>query len=99
VEELLDYEESLAIQRIASSVQRLGDDVLAETDLRGRIRRHPFLALGIGAVSGFIGGPLLLGSFKRVLIMAPSFTKSASPRAHAWSGLVWNQLRGARGRQ
>jgi hypothetical protein len=98
VEELLDHEEALAIQRIAGSVQRLGDDVLAATDLRGRIRRHPFLAIGIGAVSGFIGGPLLLGAFKRVLTMTSSLPNPASQSPYALSGLVWNQLRRVRAR-
>ena len=98
-EELLDHEEALAIQRVAGSVQRLGDDVLAATDLRGRIRRHPLLAIGIGAVSGFLGGPLLLGALKRVMTMAAGVPNPASPRPYALSGLVWSQLRSVRARR
>jgi hypothetical protein len=98
-EELLDHEEALAIQRIAGSVQRLGDDVLVATDLRGRIRRHPFLAVGIGAFSGFVGGPLLLGTLERVMTMTAGIPNLPSVRPRALSGLVWARLRGIRTRQ
>jgi hypothetical protein len=97
-EELLDREEALAIQRIASSVQRVGDDLCAATDARGRIRRHPFLATGLGALAGFVGGPLILRGLKRVLTMTSNTTNSASSRPHTLPGLVMASLRGVRAR-
>lgn len=96
VQALLDHEEALAIQRIAGSVQRLGDDLCVATDLRRRIRRHPFLATGLGALAGFVGGPLLLRVFQRISTMIPSVPKSASGRSHTLPGLVLATLRGVR---
>ena len=95
---MLDREESLAIQSIAGSVQRLGDGVLAATDLRGRIRRHPFLAIGIGALSGFLGGPLLFGALKRVVTNSSGAPNHASGSLHGLPGLVIASLRGVRAR-
>jgi len=70
VEQLLDREEALAIQRLADSVQNLGEDVFAMTELRPRIRRHPFIAAGLGALLGFVGGPIILRGLKRVVSAA-----------------------------
>jgi hypothetical protein len=92
VEGLLDHEEALAIQRIADSVQRLGDDLCAATGVRERIRRHPFVATGLGAIVGFIGGPLILQAFER----ASGVSNSASPRTQSLPGLVLTSLRAVR---
>ena len=43
-----------------TSVQRFADDLVAATDLRGRIRRHPYAAMALGATLGALGGPGLL---------------------------------------
>jgi hypothetical protein len=93
VEELLAHEEVLAIQRIASSVQRLGDDVFAAADLRRRIRKHPFLSTGLGALLGFVGGPLVPRAVVRISKMTSSVANPASLRPHTLPGLVWASLR------
>lgn len=41
--------------------------MLLATDLRGEIRRHPFLAAGLGACLGFAGGPPVLRTTMRAL--------------------------------
>ena len=97
-EELLDHEESRAIQRITGSVQRLGDDFLVATDLRERIRRHPFMATGIGALAGFVGGPLLFGAFRRTLAMTSTETNPASRPLQTLPRLLLTTLRGVRAR-
>lgn len=95
---LLDHEEALAIQKIADSVQRLGDDLCVATDLRRRIRRHPFLATGIGALAGFVGGPALLKVVQRISASIPSAPNSAPRPSHSLPGLVLATLRGVRAR-
>jgi hypothetical protein len=104
-EEFLDCEEALAIQRIADSVQRLGDDLCAATDLRRRIRRHPFLATGLGGFAGFVGGPLMLRALKGMLTLTscvpnPSFVPNlSSRRPHTLPGLVLASMRVVRARR
>jgi hypothetical protein len=93
VEALLDHEEALAIQRIADSVQRLGDDLCAASGVREKIRRHPFLATGVGAVCGFVGGPLLLRACERLLVATTGISDSAQPSAHSLPELVRTSLR------
>lgn len=97
--ELLDQEEALAIQNVADSALRLGDDLSAAADLRGRIRRHPFLAIGLGAVAGFVGGPLLLRASKRLLSSASGVALAASARPQALSGFLRTSLRAVRARR
>ena len=69
--ELLDREEARAIQEITDSVQRLGDDLCAATDLRAKIRRHPFLAVGLstgtGVFLGCAGGSSVPRILRRIL--------------------------------
>jgi len=67
VAELLDHEEELAIAQIVESVQRVADDALVATDLRARIRRHPAVALSLGACLGFVAAPLFGRTAKRAL--------------------------------
>lgn len=90
-EEFLDHEEGLATQDIADSVQRLGNDLCASADLRRRIRRHPFLATGLGAVLGFVGGPLILRALERRVSMTSSVPMPVSrrPRVHPCLALAW----------
>jgi len=98
VEALLDHEEGLAIQRIADSVQRLGNDLCAAADLRRRIRSHPFAATGFSAFMGFVGGPLVLKAFKRVLTMASRIPNPAPRRSITLPGLVLASIRAVRAR-
>lgn len=74
--ELLDREEARAIQGLTDSVQRLGDDLCAATDLRGRIRRHPFLAVGLAAGTGVFLGCAGGSSVPRILRRILSTTSS-----------------------
>lgn len=98
-EELLDHEEALAIQRIASSVERLGEGLCVATDLRPRIRRHPFLATGIAAVAGCVGAPLLLRALGRLPAVGSSLANFALRRNHSLPGLALASLRAVRARR
>jgi hypothetical protein len=82
VEQLLDREEALAIQRLADSVQNLGEDMCTMAELRPRIRRHPVLATGLAALLGFFGGPPVLRGLERVATAAAGLPalRSAGPR-------------------
>lgn len=53
-EELLEQEERRARAELRMAVSSLGDDALEAADLRRRVECHPFLSLGIGALSGFV---------------------------------------------
>jgi hypothetical protein len=99
VDELLDNEEALAIQRIASTVQRFGDDLCVAADVRQRIRRHPFLATGLGAFAGFVGGPPILRTVVRLLTATSNKSKSTSPVPGNFPELVMASLRIARARR
>src|SRR5690349_23443140 len=88
VEQLLDREEALAIQRVSEALQHVGEELCGATDLRGRIRRSPYLAAGLGACLGFVGGPWVLRTLGHVLGAA-----SAIPIPRA----VLASLRGIRG--
>jgi hypothetical protein len=92
LEQLLDREEALALQRISESVKRLGEGLCTATNLRGTIRRHPLLATGLGACLGFAGGPLL----RRTLARALSATAKL-PIRRGLPGAVLASLRKARG--
>lgn len=98
-EELLDHEEALALQKIADSARRLGDDVCAAADLRRRIRRHPLLASGLGVFVGYVGGPLFLRAFERILALTSSVPAPAARRPHTLPGLVLASLRVVRARR
>jgi hypothetical protein len=97
-EELLDHEEALAIRRLASSVERLGDDLCIAADLRPRIRRHPFIATGLAAIAGFVGAPLVLRTLGRVPTMGTSLANFALRRNHSLPALVLTSLRAVRAR-
>ncbi len=99
VSELLDYEEAMAIQGITATVQRLGTDILVATDVRNRIRRHPFLAVGIGACLGFVTGPFLLRNFKGILIAATTLPSRIPRPPHSLPGLVTASLSAFRARR
>ncbi len=99
VEALLDREEALAIQRIADSVPRLGEELCAATGVRDTIRRHPLVAVGFGAVCGFVGGPLVLQACERILAATSGVANSAPPRARALPELVLTSLRAVRSRR
>lgn len=92
-EQLLDHEEARAIHEIADSVQRLGDDPSVAANLRRRIRPHPLRAAGPGASLGFVGGPLILRAFERMLTATSSVPNPASRRLHTLPGLVLASLR------
>ena len=91
VEQLLDREEALALQRISAAVHQLGDDLCTATDLRGRIRRHPLLAAGLGACLGFVGGPFVRRTLERAL-----GATARLPLPDGLAGVVLASLRGAR---
>lgn len=67
VRELLDQEEARALQRLVGTAQRMGEDLCLETDLRRRIRTHPLLATGLGALAGFLASQLVPMATRRVL--------------------------------
>ena len=71
-EELLDDEQARAIQEIAASVQRSGEELCGAAGLRPRIRRHPFVAMGLGAFLGFVGVPLVPRALLRTLAATSS---------------------------
>jgi hypothetical protein len=99
VEQLLDCQEALAIQRIADSVQRFGENVCVAADVRGKIRRHPLTAVGLAALSGFIGGPLILRNVQGWAASASTLAKSTSLRPPNLPDLVLASLRVARARR
>jgi len=99
VEQLLDREEALALQRISTAVQNVGEGLLAATDLRGSIRRHPFLTAGLGVCLGFVGGPFVLRTFKRVLGASSRIPIPGAGPLHDFPGLVLASLWGSRGRK
>jgi hypothetical protein len=79
-------------------VQNLGEDVCVATDLRPRIRRHPFLATGLAGVLGFFGGPLVLRGLRRVLEATSGHSGAGSPRSQGLPGIALASLRLVRGR-
>jgi hypothetical protein len=99
VEELLDHEEALAIQRITVSVQRLGGDLCAAADLRRRIRSHPFIATGLAALAGFAGSKLGLRAIGSLSTMTSSLAGLAAQRPITLPGLVMTSLRLVRARR
>lgn len=82
---------------MASSVQRLGDDLCAATHVRERIRRHPLTAIGLGAVLGFVGGPLVLGACKTLLTSAAGAARPSANRSGRVPGFFRASLRFLRG--
>src|SRR5688572_20891113 len=98
VEALLDREEAMAIQRLTDSVQRLGSDLSAAADLRGRIRRQPLLAAGLGAFLGFVGSPFVLRAFERGVTTLRGFPRPNSPSLPGLSSLAMTALRSLRRR-
>ena len=92
VEKLLDREEALALQRISETVARVGDDLLGATDLRGKIRRHPFLAAGLGAGLGFVAGHLVLRTIKRAFSSPSRMSFPGARAAYDLAGLVVDSL-------
>ncbi|MCC6407556.1 MAG: hypothetical protein IT453_10330 [Planctomycetes bacterium] len=94
MDELLDREQQLAIEHITESVQRLGDVAWRTADLRGRTRRHPWLATGLAGLAGYFGAPWLLRSLGRALT---SFSGGAG--VTAMPKVVFATLRFVRGRR
>ena len=93
LEQLLDREEELAILRIRDSLANAGSDLLRATDLRGRIRRHPLLAAGLGACLGFVGGPFALRTIRRLLGATSNLAIPGAGAPFALPGLVLASLR------
>src|SRR5688572_10695960 len=89
----LDDQESQAIQRIVDSVQRLGEDLCVATDIRGRIRRHPLAATGLGVLLGYAGGPLILRAFAGLLAARSLVRSPVSLPPRTVPGLVMTSLR------
>ena len=98
VEQLLDREEALAYQRISAALQRAGEGLLEATDLRARIRRHPFLAAGLGVGLGFFGGSFALRTLKRVVSATSSIPIPGARPPYALPGILIASLRGIRAR-
>jgi hypothetical protein len=99
VEQVLDHEEALAIERIRSSVQRAGEELCAVIDLRPRIRRHPLLAAGLGAAFGFVGGPIAPGALGWIVRSASRVSHLAARMPGGAFGFVLSALRGFRARR
>jgi hypothetical protein len=97
VEQLLDREEALAYQHLSAALQRAGEHLLEATDLRGKIRRHPFLAAGLGAGLGFFGGSFVLRTLKRVVSATSSIPVPGARPPYALPGILIESLRGVRG--
>jgi len=97
VEQLLDREEALAIQRLADSVQNLGEDVCAMAELRPRIRRHPFLATGLAALLGVVAGPPVLRRLERIATATAGLPALRSSGPRTLPGLALASLRLVRG--
>ena len=95
--ELLDQEESLAMNKLAGSVERLGEDLCVAADLRAKIRSHPFLATGISACLGFIASPILLRTAKQAFVTSAVVRRSLSATPQTLPGLLVSSLRGIRG--
>jgi hypothetical protein len=99
VEQLLEQEEARAIQRLASSLHRLEHDVLAAVELRARIRRHPFLATGLGAALGFAAAPLAPRILRWIVTAASGLPHLAARMPVGVACLVLASVRGARARR
>jgi hypothetical protein len=96
--ELLDREEALAIQRITNTLGSVGEDLCAATALRPAIRGHPLLAVGLGAVAGFFGGPVLLKASRRLVGGVPSMLGAVSNPTKHLKGIALASLRAVRAR-
>lgn len=57
--EILDEEERRASEALKGSVLAAAEDLCQVTDVRGVVRRHPVLALGVSAALGAALAPLL----------------------------------------
>ena len=76
-------------------MQRLGTGLFDAAELRKGIRRHPFLATGLGVFLGAAGGSLLLRSMRR-LQPATGATNLVSRLLRILPGLTLGSLRVAR---
>lgn len=94
--ELLDREEAWAIHSIATSLEGLGEDVSEALDLRARIRRNPFVSIGLGAALGFVGAPVLGRALQGLLKVAPQLHASASRSVYRLPGWVLASMRADR---
>jgi len=99
VRELLDHEEALALQGIVEALQRAGEGLAEAAALRARIRRHPWLATGFSACAGFVGGPILLRVFARLLSATSTGAPELARRPSALPALAIAALRIARARR
>lgn len=97
--ELLDHEEALALQGIVEALQRAGEGLAEAAALRSRIRRHPWLATGLSACAGFVGGPILLRLSARLLGATATGAPAHARRAGALPVLAMTALRIARARR
>ncbi len=84
-------------------MQDLSEAVCTATDLRARIRRHPWSAVGIGALLGYFGWPTLLRASRHALPIAKSAMGAmgaAQPAngARDLRGLILASLPGMRAR-
>jgi hypothetical protein len=99
MEALLDQEEALALQQLTGSVQRLGEELSLASGLRPRIRRHPLLAVGLGALAGLLGGPALVRGSRRALGALPTALGLAPRGGHDLSSIALASLRALRPRR
>ncbi|MCY3001278.1 MAG: hypothetical protein NTV21_05685 [Planctomycetota bacterium] len=60
VETLLAQEESCALSDLGTDLSRAGEDLVASTDLRRRIRARPMLAAALAFAGGWFGAPLVV---------------------------------------
>lgn len=68
--EVVELEAELedARERVASSMNTLGDELARRTDWRAHVRAHPWLALGLALGGGYaLGGGLSAPATRRVL--------------------------------
>jgi hypothetical protein len=77
-------------------VQYLGERVCATAEASPEIRRHPFLATGLAALLGYVGGPLVLRGLGRMLEAASGLSSAGAPQASGLTGSALAFLRRVR---
>jgi hypothetical protein len=91
-EELLDREERLALEGLASAAQRLVRGLAHDTGLARRARQHPLLTVAVATVGGVLLGRGALRLAVRVArVLRPwviARALRAAPTASAASGAV-----------
>jgi len=84
LDELIELEQAEALAGLQGSLAGLGEDLLAASRLRERVREHPYAWLAGAASAGLLAGPLVVRALGGLAPLA----------GPAWKTLV----RSARGR-